>query len=322
MSNKKVWFITGAGRGMGVDIAKAALAAGYAVVAIGTGQRRGSQRHWGSPSNMLAVKLDVTSRADAAGGGAGRRRQVRPHRRPGQQCRQLLCRLLRGADAGADGAAVGDEPRGSDERHPRRPAGQCASSDPGISSRSLRRRASAGFEFCTAYAASKFGLEGWMESLHAEVAPFGITTTVVNPGFFRTELLTEQSTNYAPASIEDYAERRAAADRVLEGPERHADPATRPNSRERSSRSRVKSPRRAGSSRVPMPLPPRSRRSPTSRHRSTQNVTSRYRLRSTEGVWGFEAIGETWEALRAESPRDRCHRLGHLAPARIEAQMG
>jgi NAD(P)-dependent dehydrogenase (short-subunit alcohol dehydrogenase family) len=66
----------------------------------------------------------------------------------------------------------------------------------------------AGFEFVTAYAASKFGLEGWMESLQAEVAPFGIATTIVNPGFFRTELLTEQSTNYAEASIGDYDERR------------------------------------------------------------------------------------------------------------------
>jgi hypothetical protein len=65
-----------------------------------------------------------------------------------------------------------------------------------------------GFEFGTAYAASKFGLEGWMESLNAEVAPFGINTTIVNPGFFRTELLTEQSTNFAAPSIEDYDERR------------------------------------------------------------------------------------------------------------------
>jgi NAD(P)-dependent dehydrogenase (short-subunit alcohol dehydrogenase family) len=48
-----------------------------------------------------------------------------------------------------------------------------------------------------------------MESLHAEVAPFGIATTTVNPGFFRTELLTEQSTNYAAPSIRDYDERRA-----------------------------------------------------------------------------------------------------------------
>lgn len=66
----------------------------------------------------------------------------------------------------------------------------------------------AGFELGTAYAASKFGLEGFMDSLHPEVAPFGICTTVVNPGFFRTELLTEQSTQYAEASIDDYAARR------------------------------------------------------------------------------------------------------------------
>jgi len=67
----------------------------------------------------------------------------------------------------------------------------------------------AGFEFVSAYAASKFGLEGWMESLQAEVAPFGITTTIVNPGFFRTQLLTAQSTNYAEPSIADYDQRRA-----------------------------------------------------------------------------------------------------------------
>ena len=68
----------------------------------------------------------------------------------------------------------------------------------------------AGFEYGTAYAASKFGVDGWMESLAPEVEPFGIHATVVNPGFFRTELLTKDSTNYAPASIEDYAERSAA----------------------------------------------------------------------------------------------------------------
>ena len=66
-----------------------------------------------------------------------------------------------------------------------------------------------GFEFGTAYAASKFGLEGWMQSLQAEVEPFGINTITVNPGFFRTELLTEESTNFAERTIEDYNERRA-----------------------------------------------------------------------------------------------------------------
>lgn len=69
-------------------------------------------------------------------------------------------------------------------------------------------RFAAGFDFVSAYAASKFGLERWMESLSAEIAPFGIHTTVVNPGFFRTELLTAQSTSYAAASVADYDDRR------------------------------------------------------------------------------------------------------------------
>jgi NAD(P)-dependent dehydrogenase (short-subunit alcohol dehydrogenase family) len=64
-----------------------------------------------------------------------------------------------------------------------------------------------GQEFCTAYAAAKFGVEGWIESLAPEVAPFGIRTMLVEPGFFRTELLSPESTNYAQPSIEDYAER-------------------------------------------------------------------------------------------------------------------
>jgi NAD(P)-dependent dehydrogenase (short-subunit alcohol dehydrogenase family) len=64
-----------------------------------------------------------------------------------------------------------------------------------------------GQEFCTAYSASKFGVEGWIESLAPEVAPFGIRTMLVEPGFFRTELLSPESTKYARPSIDDYAKR-------------------------------------------------------------------------------------------------------------------
>ena len=84
------------------------------------------------------------------------------------------------------------------------------------------------FEYGTAYAASKFGVDGWVESLAPEVEPFGIHTTVVNPGFFRTELLTTESTNYAVPSIEDYAERNAAQREFWDGMNGHqsGDPAT------------------------------------------------------------------------------------------------
>ncbi|MBW8811450.1 MAG: SDR family NAD(P)-dependent oxidoreductase, partial [Lysobacter sp.] len=67
----------------------------------------------------------------------------------------------------------------------------------------------AGGAFCSAYAAAKFGVEGWIESLALEVAPFGIRSMLVEPGFFRTELLTTQSTTYADGSIDDYAKRTA-----------------------------------------------------------------------------------------------------------------
>ncbi len=66
-----------------------------------------------------------------------------------------------------------------------------------------------GQEFCVAYATAKFGVEGWMESLRYDVDPYGIRTTIVEPGFFRTELLVEASTSWAESSIDDYAERTA-----------------------------------------------------------------------------------------------------------------
>jgi NAD(P)-dependent dehydrogenase (short-subunit alcohol dehydrogenase family) len=66
-----------------------------------------------------------------------------------------------------------------------------------------------GGEFTSAYAASKFGVEGWMESLTPEVEPFGIRTMIVEPGYFRTELLRPESTTFAELSIDDYAERTA-----------------------------------------------------------------------------------------------------------------
>src|SRR5688572_12142272 len=66
-----------------------------------------------------------------------------------------------------------------------------------------------GYEQCSMYSASKFALEGWMDALKIEVAPFGIKTTVVNPGFFRTSLLEPESTVWAEKSIKDYASRNA-----------------------------------------------------------------------------------------------------------------
>ena len=64
MTDRKVWLVTGAGRGMGVDIAKAALATGHVVVATGRNPERVNAA-LGAHDDLLAVKLDVTDPADA-----------------------------------------------------------------------------------------------------------------------------------------------------------------------------------------------------------------------------------------------------------------
>jgi NAD(P)-dependent dehydrogenase (short-subunit alcohol dehydrogenase family) len=208
MIDKKIWFITGAGRGMGVDIAKAALAAGNAVVATGRNTDNVAKAV-GAADDLLVVKLDVTSPADAeaavqaavdrfgridvlvnnAGNfHAGYFEELTPE----QMERQLATTLIGPMNVTRAVLPVMRKQRSGHV--------VTISSSAGL----------AGFEFGTAYAASKFGLEGWMESLAPEVEPFGIHTTIVNPGFFRTELLTKESTNYAEPSIDDYAERSAA----------------------------------------------------------------------------------------------------------------
>src|SRR5688500_11086451 len=73
-NQKKVWFITGAGRGMGLDFARAVLAAGHAVVATGRDAERVSKAG-GASENLLAVKLDVTSQTDAEAAVQGAVRQ-------------------------------------------------------------------------------------------------------------------------------------------------------------------------------------------------------------------------------------------------------
>jgi NAD(P)-dependent dehydrogenase (short-subunit alcohol dehydrogenase family) len=205
MTDKKTWLITGAGRGMGVEFAKAALQAGHSVAATGRNPDA-VDKAVGARGELLVLKLDVTSRPDAEAAAkatvdrfgridvlvnnaasfeAGFFEELTPE----QMERQLAVSLIGPMNVTRAVLPVMRKQR----------SGHVVS----ISSLA----GLAGFEYNTAYAASKFGLDGWMESLAPEVAPFGIRVTVVNPGYFRTELLSEESTNYAPLSIDDYAER-------------------------------------------------------------------------------------------------------------------
>ena len=205
-TDKKVWLVTGAGRGMGVDIAEAALAAGNAVVATGRRPEAVEQALGGAQDDVLVVKLDVTSPQDAQAA------VLAAVERFGRI--DVLVNNAGNFYAGFFEEITPEDFRAQIEttlfgplnvtravlpvmRAQRSGVVVAISSTAGI----------VGFEFNSAYAASKFGVEGWMESLTPEVAPFGIRTMVVEPGFFRTELLTPESTNYAEPTIDDYAER-------------------------------------------------------------------------------------------------------------------
>jgi NAD(P)-dependent dehydrogenase (short-subunit alcohol dehydrogenase family) len=203
----KVYFITGAGRGMGVDFVRAALAAGHSVVA--TGRRPGAVAEAvGAHENLLAAKLDVTVPADAE---AAVRAAVERFGRI-----DVLINNAANFQAGFFEEISPEQFRAQMEVNffgvlnvtravlpvmRRQRGGQVVtlSSTAGV----------VAGEFTSAYAASKFAIEGWMEALRPEVAPFGITTTIVEPGFFRTELLEKASTAWAALSIDDYAERTA-----------------------------------------------------------------------------------------------------------------
>ena len=207
MNTKKAWLVTGAGRGMGVDIVKAALAAGHDVVATGRDVQK-VRNAIGDHDNLLIAPLDVTRPADAK---AAVESAVQKFGRidvlvnnagnfyggffeelsPGQVRSQMETLLFGPMNVTRAVLPV--------MRKQRSGLVVTLSSVAGIT----------GLVFCSAYAAAKFGIEGWMESLAQEIAPFGIRTMLVEPGFFRTDLLSADSTTYAELSIEDYASRTA-----------------------------------------------------------------------------------------------------------------
>jgi NAD(P)-dependent dehydrogenase (short-subunit alcohol dehydrogenase family) len=207
VSDKKIWFITGGGRGMGADFAKAALAAGHSVVASGRDTDRVSKA-LGESNDLLPVKLDVTSRADAE---AAVRAAVDRFGRI-----DVLVNNAADFQAGFFEEMSPDQFRAQIEVNLfgtlNVTRAVLAVMRPQRSGHVITISSTAGLasptDFTSAYAASKFGVEGWMEALRVEIAPFGIHTTIVNPGFFRTELLSEQSTRYAEPSIADYDARR------------------------------------------------------------------------------------------------------------------
>ncbi len=208
MNDKKVWFVTGTSRGLGTDIARQALAAGHRVVATGRNAAN-VEKALGQHDNLLVVALDIT---DAQAAQAAAQAAVDRFGRI-----DVLVNNAGNFYAGYFEEISDAQLRAQMETNFFGPLNVTRAVLP-----IMRKQRSGqvitvtstaafiGMEFCAAYAASKFALEGWAESLRYDLEPYGIEVMAVEPGFFRTELLVEgASTMWPELSIDDYAERTA-----------------------------------------------------------------------------------------------------------------
>jgi NAD(P)-dependent dehydrogenase (short-subunit alcohol dehydrogenase family) len=203
----KVILVTGAGRGLGADIARQGLASGHRVVATARRAEK-VQQLLGENENLLVADLDITEPADAE---AVVRAVVEKFGRI-----DVLINNASTFQAGYFEEISDAAMRVQVETNLFGPMNVTRAVLPQMRKQKAGHIMTVsslagiiGQEFCVAYATTKFGVEGWMESLRFDVEPFGIKTTIVEPGFFRTELLEEASTAWADLSVDDYAERTA-----------------------------------------------------------------------------------------------------------------
>jgi NAD(P)-dependent dehydrogenase (short-subunit alcohol dehydrogenase family) len=202
MEMSKVWFVTGSSRGLGLEIAKAALAAGQKVVATAR-DASAVKKALGEQENLLALNLDVTKPTEAE---AAVKAAIAKF--------GTVDVLVNNAGYGHFGpfeeASVDDVAKQFDVNlfgamHVTRAVLPV-----------MRRRKSGrvfnissiaglhGFGLSSLYCSSKFALAGWSESLSMELEPLGIQVTCVEPGFFRTDFLGGSSVQYVEAKLPEY----------------------------------------------------------------------------------------------------------------------
>jgi NAD(P)-dependent dehydrogenase (short-subunit alcohol dehydrogenase family) len=207
----KVWFITGAGRGIGAHIAKAALEAGDRVVVTGRHVRQLQETYASYGARVLALKLDASVQADAVAAVAA-----------AHEVFGSIDVLVNNAGYGQLGLFEEIAPEDVERQFQTNVFGLMHVTRAVLPV--MRKQRSGhimnlasvggfmGFDGASVYCAAKFAVEGFSQSLALEVAPFGINVTIVEPGFFRTDFLDKSSVRYGVTKIADYEE---AADGAL-----------------------------------------------------------------------------------------------------------
>jgi NAD(P)-dependent dehydrogenase (short-subunit alcohol dehydrogenase family) len=204
----KTWFITGAGRGLGAEIARAVVKAGDRAVATGRSRKAIASVLGPDNEQLLTVKLDVADEFQA------RRAVDAAVARFG-----AIDMLVNNAGYGHVGFF--EELTTEDAQ------AQFATNLNGVLNVTravlpVMRRARqgrifnlsslggiVGAQLYSLYCASKFAIEGFSESLAKEIAPFGLFVTIIEPGPFRTDFLKPESLRFGQSRLSDYDDRRA-----------------------------------------------------------------------------------------------------------------
>ncbi|MFJ4466508.1 oxidoreductase [Streptomyces sp. NPDC089424] len=217
-----VWFITGASRGFGLELARQALERGDRVVATARRPEGLEQALPGHGGRLLALPLDVTDEAQAASAV-----------RAATEAFGGIDVLVNNAGRGVLGAV--------EETSDAAARGVFDTNVFGLLNVTravlpvMRRQGRghvinlssiggfngvAGFGV---YCSTKFAVEGLSEALHQEVSPLGLKVTVVEPGYFRTDFLDGTSLHVEEQVIGDYAATAGAVRGAVPGLN-HAQP--------------------------------------------------------------------------------------------------
>lgn len=217
----RTWFITGASRGFGTLIAERALRAGDAVIATARNPQDITDR-LGEQPNLLAVRLDVTREDEAHQAvAAGVKRFGR------------IDVLINNAGFGVLGAVEETSASETERLFATNVFGLLNVTRAVLphmraqrSGRVINISSIGGYQAYMGwgvYGSTKFAVEGITEALHQELAPLGIQATVVEPGFFRTDFLDEQSLIKTQLELPDYDE-TVGKMRVFAEAANHAQP--------------------------------------------------------------------------------------------------
>ena len=203
----KIWFVTGASRGLGAEIAKAALGAGHSVVATGRKAEGIEEALVGADAGerLMATALDVTDPDRAA---AVMRDAVARFGR--------IDVLVNNAGFGQLGAFETLSPQQIEQQYATNVFGLFNITRAVLPQMRAQRAGHilnissiggvVGFGGACAYTSSKFAIEGFSEDMAIDLKPFRIKVTTVEPGFFRTDFLDSSSVKYGDVEVADYAE--------------------------------------------------------------------------------------------------------------------